>query len=155
VLNIPRLRLTAPVFEGTGTTALNRGLGRIAGTAALGASGNLGIAGHRDGFFRALKDIEPGDLIQVRARGSQDIYEVASTRIVDRRDVNVLQPTSFPTLTLVTCYPFYFVGDAPERFVVKAALKQRTLRTAVPLAANTARSNRHEKAYDEIFSLLR
>jgi sortase A len=129
--------LTAPVFEGTGATALNLGVGRIAGTSALGASGNLGIAGHRDGFFRALKDIEPGDLIEIRARGTQDIYEVASTKIVDRRDVSVLQPSSLPSLTLVTCYPFYFVGDAPERFVVKAVLRQRTRPAALPLAAIT------------------
>jgi sortase A len=155
VLSIPRLRLTAPVFEGTGVTALNRGLGRIAGTAGLGGSGNLGIAGHRDGFFRVLKDIEPGDLIQIRARGGEDIYAVASRTVVDRRDVNVLQPTSFPSLTLVTCYPFYFVGDAPERLVVKAVLRQRTLRVAVPLAANTETSNKHEKAYGEVSSSFR
>src|SRR5205085_12618293 len=121
------------------------------------ASGNVGIAGNRDGFFRALKDIEPGDLIQIQARGRQDIYEVAGTKVVDRREVNVLQPTSFPSLTLVTCYPFYFVGDAPERFVVNAVLRQRTWRAAQPLAAITktptsARkpTTRFPRRYDEL-----
>lgn len=154
VLSIPRLRLTVPVFEGTGSTALNRGLGRIAGTAGLGANGNLGIAGHRDGFFRALKDIEPGDLIQIRARGGEDLYAVASRTVVDRRNTSVLQPTSYPVLTLVTCYPFYFLGDAPERFIVKAVLRQR-LPPVTPSSADTKATSGNGQVYGRVSSHLR
>jgi sortase A len=154
VLSIPRLRLTVPVFEGTGSTALNRGLGRIAGTAGLGTSGNLGIAGHRDGFFRVLKDIELGDLIQIRTRGGEDIYAVASRTVVDRRNTGVLQPTSYPVLTLVTCYPFYFVGDAPERFIVKAVLRQR-LPPATPSGTRTKTANRNGQVYGQVSPNLR
>jgi sortase A len=135
VLTIPRLKLTAPVFEGTEETALDRGVGRIAGTAALGTSGNIGIAGHRDGFFRVLKDIQPGDLIQIRTPRHEEIYTVTTSKVVDRRDVNVLHPTSLPNLTLVTCYPFYFVGAAPERFIVKAVLKQQIPQTSMSHSA--------------------
>lgn len=143
VLSIPRLRLIAPVFEGTEAAALDRGLGRITGTAALGASGNVAIAGHRDGFFRVLQDVHSGDLIQVRALGVTDIYTVKNTRIVSPRDVSVLGPSAFSTLTLVTCYPFYFVGDAPKRFIVRAVLKQRTLGPGaiVPASQTTLKSN--------------
>jgi sortase A len=154
VLSIPRLRLTAPVFEGTSSSVLNRGLGRIAGTAALGAGGNIAIAGHRDGFFRALKDIQPGDLIQIRAPSSQESYVVDSRTVVDRRDTSVLRPTSFPVLTLVTCYPFYFVGGAPERFIVKAVLRQRFL-PAMPLSKGTKAANGDENAYSDVSSHLR
>jgi sortase A len=150
VLSIPRLRLTAPVFDGTGSTVMNRGLGRIAGTAALGTSGNLAIAGHRDGFFRVLKDIEPGDLIQIRTRRGEDIYAVVSRSVVNRRDTSVLQPTAFSVLTLVTCYPFYFVGDAPDRFIVKAVLRQ-TFPRATPHSADMG-ANGDPKAYGQASS---
>ena len=150
-LSIPRLRLTAPVFEGTDTSALNRGLGRIAGTAPLGSNGNVAIAGHRDGFFRVLKDIQPGDLIQIRARGSQATYAVDSRTVVDRHDTSVLQPTPFPVLTLVTCYPFYFVGGAPERFIVKAVLRQKRL-PGIPVSPVTNSAKGNGKASGDVSS---
>lgn len=123
VLEVPKLELRVPVFEGTGELALNRGVGRIEGTAALTARGNVGIAGHRDGFFRGLKDIARGDAIVLRSLGGASRYRVTEILVVEPTDVHVLHPTDAPTLTLVTCYPFYFIGDAPQRYIVKAELE--------------------------------
>jgi len=125
VLNIHSIGLKAPVFDGTDHVTLNRGLGRIAGTAELGGDGNVAIAGHRDGFFRALKDIQVGDTIEVDTRLETDTYLVDFKKIVRPRDASVLQDQTVPTVTLVTCYPFYFIGDAPQRFVVRASLRHR------------------------------
>ena len=123
VLVVPRLGLRAAVFEGTDTLALNRGVGRIEGTAPLGTIGNVGIAGHRDGFFRALKNIAAGDEIEVQSLEGTLRYRVTETLIVAPEDVYVLAPTEGATLTLVTCYPFYIVGDAPKRFIVKGVAR--------------------------------
>jgi sortase A len=125
-LSIARLGLRAPVFEGVDAITLNRGLGRIPGTAEFGEAGNIGIAGHRDAFFRPLKDIVPGDSIEVATPTSRDMYVVDRIEIVNPSDVEVLGPQSKPALTLVTCYPFYFVGSAPRRFVVQALLRSGT-----------------------------
>jgi len=123
VLRIPSLDLQAPVFEGTDDLTLNRGLGRITGTARVGEPGNLGIAGHRDGFFRVLKDIKTGDAVLLDIAGKTQEYAVKQVQIVTPEDVQVLAPTAAPTLTLVTCYPFYFVGSAPQRYIVTASIK--------------------------------
>ena len=120
VLRIPKIRLEVPVLPGTDDRTLDRALGLIEDTAALGTDGNSGIAGHRDGFFRGLKDIAVGDTIELDTRERSDVYRVERTWIVGPDDVSVLDPTSTPALTLVTCYPFYFVGSAPERFIVRA-----------------------------------
>jgi sortase A len=82
--------------------------------------GNLGIAGHRDGFFRGLKDMTPGDLMELDTLQGTDVYRVERTWVVNPEEVSVLDPTSTPAITLVTCYPFYFVGSAPDRFIVRA-----------------------------------
>jgi len=121
VLRIPRLALEVPVWTGTDELTLNRGLGHISGTPAPGEPGNVGIAGHRDGFFRVLKEIAPGDAVELETLASVERFAVESTRIVAPEDVWVLAPTPQPSLTLVTCYPFYFAGKAPERFIVHAA----------------------------------
>ena len=121
LLRIPRLRLEAPVFEGTDPWVLNRGLGRIPGTAPIGESGNLAIAGHRDSFFRVLKDIAKGDRIELVSGDGTSGYQVTDTWIVNPDAVNVLEPTGSDVITLVTCYPFYFVGNAPQRLIVRAA----------------------------------
>jgi len=134
VLRIPKIRLEVPVLDGTDDRTLDRAVGYIAGTAEPGAVGNLGIAGHRDGFFRGLKDIAAGDVIEIETRQRTDVYRVERTWIVDPEDVSVLDPTSTPALTLVTCYPFYFVGAAPRRFIVRAVLV-----TDRPVSAPTAR----------------
>ncbi|HEU4618942.1 MAG TPA: class D sortase [Gammaproteobacteria bacterium] len=120
VLTIPSLRLRVPVFAGTSDAHLTIGAGHIEGTAPLDAPGNVGIASHRDGYFRALKDIEIGADIFVDTLQGRYRYEVVSTLIVDPRAVQVLAPTGHPALTLVTCYPFYFVGHAPLRYIVSA-----------------------------------
>jgi len=122
VLRIPKLGLEAPVLDGTDDWTLNRGVGHIAGTALPGMAGNLGIAGHRDGFFRGLKDIARGDTIELETLKGRQAYVVQDIRIVRPDDVWVLDATPAPALTLVTCYPFYFVGSAPERYIVRAAL---------------------------------
>jgi sortase A len=124
VLRIPKVHLEVPVLEGTDEFTLNRGVGRIAGTAHPGQSGNVGIAGHRDGFFRALKDVSAGDSIELVTTSGTDFYAVDRVRITGPSDVSVLRPRTNPSLTLVTCYPFYFVGPAPHRYVVEASLKQ-------------------------------
>jgi len=125
VLSIPRLGLTAPVLEGTDDLTLNRGLGRIVSTAQLGEDGNVGIAGHRDGFFRALKDIDRGDSIEIATSQGHDLYVVDRIDIVDPENVSVLQAGQSAEITLITCYPFYYIGDAPHRYVVHASLKHR------------------------------
>jgi sortase A len=124
VLSIARLGIRVPVFEGTDELALNRGVGWIAGTARPGEAGNICIAGHRDGFFRVLKDASPGDVIELSTVRDTRTYTVDQIEIVSPYDVSVLQPRGVPSLTLVTCYPFYFLGDAPQRFILHAALKE-------------------------------
>jgi len=122
VLRIQKLGLVVPVFEGTDDLTLNRGVGRIAGTARIGDSGNLGIAGHRDGFFRVLKDIAVGDSIELQSYDKTTTYIVRNIEIVKPANTEVLESTDQPTLTLVTCYPFYYFGSAPQRFIVHASL---------------------------------
>ncbi len=122
VLSIPRLDLEVPVFNGTDDLVLNRGAGRIAGTAGPGEAGNMGIAAHRDGFFRRLKDIHMGDGIELATGRETFLYHVDDIVIVAPSDVSVLRPRPVSSLTLVTCYPFYFVGDAPQRYIVHASL---------------------------------
>jgi sortase A len=120
VLRIPKIHLEVPVLPGTDDRTLDRAVGHIEDTAPPGGQGNAGIAGHRDGFFRGLKDIVPGDEIEVETLEGKDVYRVERTWIVEPDDVSVLDPTPARALTLVTCYPFYFVGSAPQRFIVRA-----------------------------------
>ena len=122
VLDIPSLHLQVPVLEGTDDLTLNRGVGHIPGTAPLGEGGNIGIAGHRDGFFRGLKDIRVGETIDVYTQRGRSRYVVDGIQIVSPDEVSVLAPRAKPSLTLVTCYPFYFVGSAPSRYIVHATL---------------------------------
>jgi sortase A len=125
-LQIRRLGVDVTVLPGTDDWTLNRAVGHIADTALPGSQGNVGVAGHRDGFFRPLKDIAIGDLIEVTTAGRLDRYRVTQTWIVEPRDVWVLDPTGSASLTLVTCYPFYFIGSAPKRFIVRAAREDAT-----------------------------
>jgi sortase A len=125
VLRFERLNIRVPVFEGTDDWTLNRGAGWIAGTTPLGEAGNIGIAGHRDSFFRVLKDIRQGDAIELISATRTSTYTVSQVEIVDPDNVSVLQPGREPCLTLVTCYPFYFVGPAPRRFILHAGLSKQ------------------------------
>ena len=121
VLRVPELHLEVPVFATDTELHLNRGAGLIAGMGLPDTGGNVGIAGHRDGYFRVLKDIEPGQLIEIETHARTHRFRVVSTEIVDPKDVRVLADTLDPTVTLVTCYPFYFLGSAPQRFIVRGA----------------------------------
>jgi sortase A len=122
VLRIPSLNLEVPVLPGTDDPTLDRALGHIDGTALPGHDGNVGIAGHRDGFFRALKDIHQGDTIDLFTQNKTEHFLVDEIVIVSPEDVSVLKPRSKASLTLVTCYPFYFVGSAPQRYIVHASI---------------------------------
>ncbi len=122
VLSIPRLQLEVPVFNGTDDLTLNRGAGRVAGTALPGHAGNIAIAAHRDGFFRSLKDIRLGDQIALQTRPGDYVYQVDNISIVQPSDTGVLRPGDKSSVTLITCYPFYFVGSAPQRYIVHASL---------------------------------
>jgi sortase A len=139
VLRISRLGLEAPILEGTAQATLDRGLGRIEDTATLGSTGNIGIAGHRDSFFRVLKDIAIGDAIELQTLSGSAAYRVERTWLVQPEDVWVLDPTTSPALTLVTCYPFYYNGSAPQRFIVRA-LRMPAPGESAPLNRSTASS---------------
>lgn len=125
ILSVAKVNLRAPVFEGTDDWSLNRGVGWIAGTAKPGDAGNVGIAGHRDGFFRELKDLSKGDVIELLTAKGTAKYAVDEIEIVNPDQAGVLRPRALPSLTLVTCYPFYFIGDAPKRFILHAALVEQ------------------------------
>jgi len=145
VLRLEKLHVRVPVFEGTDELVLNRGVGWIAGSAKPGEAGNIGIAGHRDGFFRGLKDISVGDLVELSTPGKKSLYAVDQIEIVTPNDVGVLLPRGVPSLTLVTCYPFYYIGDAPRRFIVHAALKQQAGASSLRLVPN----HREPKHFDD------
>ena len=119
-IEIPRLGMATAILEGTTSRTLRLGVGHINGTAYPGEAGNVGIAGHRDTYFRALKDIRPGDKIQIQTATGLSHYAVDWIQIVMPEDTEILTPTADSTITLVTCYPFHFVGAAPKRFVVRA-----------------------------------
>ncbi len=120
-LEIPRLRVAAIVREGVDQGTLAKAVGHIPSTAWPGETGNAALAGHRDTFFRALRNIKKNDKIVVSTLDGDYQYQVQSTTIVMPSDVGVLKPTGAgKELTLVTCYPFYYVGSAPKRFIVHA-----------------------------------
>lgn len=124
ILRVPKIGLAVPLLEGTDDLTLNRGVGRIEGTATIDTMGNLGIAGHRDGFFRGLKDVVVGDTIELETVTGTRTFIIDDITIVMPSDVHVLEPTERPTITIVTCYPFYFVGSAPKRYIVRATLAE-------------------------------
>ena len=119
-IQVRRIGLAAMVVEGTTAAALRRAAGHIAGTGMPGVPGNVAIAAHRDTFFRPLKNIREDDIITLTTSGAEYNYRVVSTKVVDPGDVSVLNPGDDEILTLVTCYPFFFLGSAPERFIVRA-----------------------------------
>jgi sortase A len=124
IFAIPRLSLEVPLYESVSELHMDRGIAHIEGTAVPGQPGNMGIAGQRDGYFRVLKDIKFGDeLIFTSAHGDQT-FVVQQLMVVDPSAIEVLAPTDETTITLVTCYPFYYVGHAPERFIVRAVLQK-------------------------------
>ena len=122
LLRVPKIDLEVPILEGTDDLSLNRAVGHITGTPKPGESGNIGIAGHRDGFFRGLKDVSTGDTVEIVTPDSVTRYVVDEITVVSPTDVMVLAPRTQPSVTLVTCYPFYFIGSAPQRYIVRASL---------------------------------
>ena len=121
-LEIPRLRLSTIVFEGADDEVLERGAGHVPGSALPGNRGNTVLAAHRDTFFRPLQKVKVGDLVKIHAGPRDSVYVVESARVVEPDEVDVMKPTRDPALTLITCFPFRYVGPAPERFVVRAVL---------------------------------
>jgi sortase A len=130
-IEIPRIGVTAIVREGDDDTTLAIAVGHISGTARPGERGNMALAGHRDSFFRALRDIRRKDTIRFVTPERSYEYVVDSTEVVGPEDTRVLDPTSDTVLTLVTCFPFKYVGHAPNRFIVRASLS-----TILPVAAS-------------------
>lgn len=122
-VDIPRLKLSAAVAEGDDNATLGKAVGHLPDTPLpWQRHGNVGLAAHRDGLFRALKNIRMDDEVRVVTSRGEYFYRVRKTRIVNPEDVWVLAPTPIPTVTLITCYPFSFVGHAPQRFIVQAEL---------------------------------
>jgi LPXTG-site transpeptidase (sortase) family protein len=121
-LEAPTVRLAATVLEGSDDRTLRRAAGHIEYTPFPGEPGNIGIAGHRDTTFYAVRNLKAGDPLTLTTAGRVFDYKVSKTMIVDPKDVEVLDPTEQPALTLVTCYPFNFIGNAPKRFIVRAEL---------------------------------
>jgi sortase A len=113
-----------PVYVDASERNLNRGAGLVAGTAPPGSDGNIAIAAHRDGYFRALERVAVGDLLELETPLLRRQYRVAEVAIVEPTDIRSLLETGVPTVTLVTCYPFYFVGNAPRRYIVRALAQQ-------------------------------
>lgn len=119
-IEIGRLGVSAMVVEGDSASLLRQAIGHVPETAMPGEQGNMALTGHRDTFFRPLRNIREGDVITLETAGGQYQYEVESTEIVPPSATEVLQSSGQQELTLITCYPFYFVGPAPDRFVVRA-----------------------------------
>jgi sortase A len=119
-ISIPRLHISAIVEEGVDDVTLSRAVGHIPGTAVPGEAGNIGIAGHRDTFFRALKDLQPQDEIEFTTHTGSFHYTVESLKVVEPDNVEVLKPDGGQSLTIVTCFPFHYIGNAPRRFIVHA-----------------------------------
>jgi sortase A len=138
-IEIPRLGVSTVIRAGSDARTLRLAVGYIPGTALPGDRGNFGLAGHRDTFFRKLRDINPDDEIRVVTPDGVFNYYVQRTSIVMPQDIWVLDPTSYSALTLVTCYPFNYIGSAPKRFIVRAALRttEAPARSSVAKPADT------------------
>jgi sortase A len=134
-LRIPRLGYEAVIFRGSDQLTLDRGLGWIPYTAEPGSAGNTGIAGHRDSFFRPLKDLQLDDRIELQTGDALQTFVVSSLTVVTPKQVEVLAPTTDPVLTLVTCYPFYTAGEAPNRMIVRAVPERDSALDAVAATA--------------------
>ena len=119
-IEIPRLGLSAIIMEGTSDAVLRHAVGHIESTALPGQPGNVGLSAHRDTFFRPLRNIRLNDVINLTTPFGEYRYRVVSTKIVDPHEISVLADSKNDVLTLVTCYPFYFIGAAPNRFIVRA-----------------------------------
>ena len=136
-IEIPRLRLSALILEGTGGKALRRGVGHVRRTALPGEADNIGLAAHRDTYFGKLAHVSSGDLILIRTPARTFAYRVDSTLIVAPDRGDLLDGSGEETLTLVTCYPFHWIGPAPRRFVVRARPVDSSVSVTSPSAGPT------------------
>lgn len=134
ILRIDELALEVPVYGSTDEWNLNRGAGWIEGTSRIGQSGNVGVAAHRDGYFRALKDVELGQKLMLETMSGTVGYRISSVQVVAPDAIEVLAPTEQDSITLVTCYPFYYVGPAPQRLIVTA----QRIESSPPIVAAAA-----------------
>ncbi len=125
VLRIPQLQATIPVFNGATEAAMTLGAGHLSDTTALTGEGNIALSSHRDGAFRILKDVSKGDALTLTTDAGVRTFIVKKLFIVEPSEVSVLAPTPTTTLTLITCHPFYFVGNAPRRYIVQAELDDK------------------------------
>ena len=142
-ISIPKINLDAVIVEGTSHKALLRGPGHLTDTPAPGEAGNSVISAHRDTFFRHIHELSAGDLIDIQRDGHSYVYEVTGKKIVGSADTSVLKQTSDPQLTLITCYPTYFIGPAPERLIVFTKLSKDS---PADLSASAAKSAKTGKA---------
>jgi LPXTG-site transpeptidase (sortase) family protein len=133
VLHAPSLKLVVPIYPDSSELHLNRGAGLIDGMSAPDEGGNVGVAGHRDGYFRVLKNVRRDDVLEVQTRARLHRYRVVSVDVVDPSDRRLLADTEEPTITLVTCYPFYHLGHAPQRFIVRGTYLWSAPKTATDL----------------------
>ncbi|MEP4148239.1 MAG: class D sortase [Halioglobus sp.] len=122
VLEVPSVDLEVPIYQTASDLVMDRAAGVIDGMAYPHEGGNIGISGHRDGYFRVLKDVQVGDTIVLQTLEGEKRFKIDATTIVEKTDTTLLKDTRDQTVTLVTCYPFYFVGHAPQRFIVTASL---------------------------------
>ena len=143
-LQVPRLGLDVIVVQGDSPASLRRAVGHLANSAMPGEAGNVALAGHRDTFFRPLRDIQPGDEIRFKAPAHSFDYRVESIEVVGPADMRVLEPSAGHELTLLTCFPFYYVGPAPKRFIVRAREIERMLKKQV------ARENEFKAPADQV-----
>lgn len=150
-LSIPRLGTDLYVFEGTDAKDLRLGPGHMPGTAMPGAKGNCVIAGHRDTHFRVLKDIRMGEKIVLETGSGRFVYTVDNTAIVMPANTSSLQPTHSGVLNLITCYPFYYLGSAPKRFIVTAKLDQ-PFSASVSWPGSPALKYRNARGYPRVLS---
>lgn len=141
VLRIAKLDMEVPVFSDPSELNLSRGAGWITSTAAPNSDGNMAIAAHRDRYFRPLEDIELGDTLELESLSGQGEYRVSRIAIVEPDDVSVLDDTKVPTVTLVTCYPFHFIGNAPQRYIVQATAVERSGKAFTTNAVPTAQKS--------------
>jgi len=125
-LEIPSIDLSAMFLEGIDAGTLSRGVGHIPNTALPGFAGNIGLAAHRDTFFRRIEELRIGDAVLITTLSANYQYVVDAVRIVDPADIQVLDDVGAPVLTLVTCYPFRYIGPAPKRYIVRARLIQNS-----------------------------
>jgi sortase A len=159
-LSIPRVHLSTIVLHGSGSRTLRRGPGHLEHTALPGESGNMVVAGHRDSFFRPLRDVRVGDVVFLDSPQGTFEYRVTSLRVVKPADLSVLDPTEGPVLTLITCYPFWVFGNAPDRFVVRAvrvsdAPDAPTVASPAPASPPIAASIREEPSFEDPIVAIR